>query len=159
MPPAKHFMPDGQHVITPHLIVKNSLEAIKFYEQAFGAELIARAPGTTPNSTMHAEIRIGGAAVFLMDAQGPQLPESKLRAPPNQVIHMWVPDADATFARALAAGATVTMPLADQFWGGRYGHVLDPFGHVWAIATQKEELTLEEIQRRAKELFAEGGGS
>jgi uncharacterized glyoxalase superfamily protein PhnB len=158
MPSAKHYMPEGYRSVTPHLVVKNGLEAIRFYERAFGAELKTHAPGPTPGSTMHAELVIGDSFVFLMDSPAPELaPRSP--PPPAIVLHMWVPDVDATFARAIAAGATEVMAPADQFWGDRYGQVRDPHGLIWAIATQKEQLTMDEIQTRAKEFFAPMGGS
>ena len=148
-------IPEGFHTITPHLIVKGAAEAIEFYKRAFGAEArgIHHGPG---NSVMHAEIKIGDSFVMLNDefpdygAVGP-----KSRGGTSTALHIYTEDADALFNRATAAGATVTMPLADQFWGDRYGQVEDPFGHRWSIATHKEDLSDEEMQKRGQQAMAE----
>ena len=138
-------IPDGMHSLTPHLVCRGAAVAIDFYGRAFGAIELFRLPG--PNGKlMHACVRIGDSQLFLVDempehgALGPQA----LKGAPV-TIHLQVQDADATFARAVAAGATVTMPLADMFWGDRYGRVVDPFGHHWSIATHLREVSREEM--------------
>lgn len=156
MAKAKRPIPEGMRTVTPHLPMQNALEAIAFYKKAFGAELKSHAPGTTPGSTMHAEIRIGDSSVFLADMLG----AGPVKAPSSAggatcMMHLYVPNADATFANAVAAGAKVVMPLADMFWGDRYGQITDPFGHVWSIATHVEDLTPQEIDQRAKAFFAQ----
>jgi uncharacterized glyoxalase superfamily protein PhnB len=156
MSKAEHYIPEGHRSITPHLAVRSGLEAIAFYQKAFGAELRGRAEGATPQSTMHAELRIGDSAVFLTDMTGP----TPVKAPgaggaPTVVIHLFVPDADTVFARAQEAGAKVVMPLSDMMWGDRYGQLQDPFGHVWSLATHKEDVSAEELQKRSKSFFAQ----
>jgi len=158
MSKAKHHIPEGQRSVTPYLVVENALETIAFYQKAFGAELRVRAPGATPESTMHAELRIGDSAVFLTDmVGGPAAVRPPSTAGTTVVIHLFVPDTDAVFAQALAAGATALMPPMDMMWGDRYCQVVDPFGHAWGLATHKEDVSLEEIERRSKAFFAQMG--
>ncbi len=109
-----------------------------------------------PRSTMHAMIRIGDSAIMLAD----EMPQSTVKAPKSiggttSSISLYVPDVDATFNKAVAAGAKVNMPVGDQFWGDRYGQVLDPEGHLWEIATHKEDLTPQELEQRAAKFMAE----
>ena len=138
-------IPDGMHSLTPHLVCRGAAAAIDFYGRAFGAIEQFRLPGPD-GRLIHACVRIGDSRLFLVDempehgALGPQA----LKGSPV-TIHLQVQDADATFARAVAAGATVTMPLADMFWGDRYGRVVDPFGHHWSIATHLREVSREEM--------------
>jgi uncharacterized glyoxalase superfamily protein PhnB len=144
-------IPSGFHTLTPHLIVKGASKAIEFYKKAFGAEEIGRMPGPDGKSIMHADLKIGDSHVFLAD----EFPEMDCRAPETVggtpvTIHMYVEDVDAAFGKAVAAGAHVKMPLSDMFWGDRYGVLADPFGHAWSLATHKEDLTPEEIGKRAK---------
>ncbi|HZI94659.1 MAG TPA: VOC family protein [Patescibacteria group bacterium] len=143
-------VPDGFHTVTPHLTMKNAGEAIEFYRKAFGAEEIARMPGPG-GSVMHAEIRIGDSPIMLND----EFPEHGARGPKTiggtpVSIHLYVNDVDALFDRAVKAGAKVTMPIADMFWGDRFGKLEDPFGHQWSLATHKEDVTPEECMQRAK---------
>ena len=149
-------IPDGFHTLTPHLVVKGASKAIDFYKKAFGAQEIKRMPGPDGKSIIHADLKIGDSRLLLVD----EFPDMNARGPQTVggtpvSIHMYVEDADAAFEKAVAAGAEVRMPLADQFWGDRYGVVTDPFGHVWSIATHKEDLTPEEIGRRAQAAFSE----
>jgi uncharacterized glyoxalase superfamily protein PhnB len=149
-------VPDGFHTLTPHLVVKRASQAIEFYKRAFGAEEIKRLPGPDGKSLIHAELKIGNSRLLLVD----EFPEMDCRGPQSVggspvSIHMFVDDADAAFDKALAAGAEVRMPLADQFWGDRYGVLTDPFGHIWSIATHKEDLTPQEIGKRAQAAFSE----
>lgn len=143
-------IPDGMHSLTPHLICKDAARAIEFYKQAFGAVEGGRMPG--PNGKlMHAMVRIGDSALFLVDempewgARGPKL----LNGSPV-TIHLYVEDVDATVARAVAAGAKLTMPVAEQFWGDRYGQLEDPFGHKWSVATHTRDLSEEQIREGMK---------
>src|SRR3954451_21100478 len=145
-----HPIPDGQHTITPHLVVKGASEAVEFYKRAFGAEELYRMPFPGPDGRMklgHAELQIGDSRLYLAD----ECPEHGSKGPNGSspvTIHLYVTDADAAFGRAVKAGATVSMPLADMFWGDRYGKVVDPFGHHWSIAAHLEDLTPEQMQER-----------
>jgi uncharacterized glyoxalase superfamily protein PhnB len=148
-------IPPGVHTVTPHLIVRNAAQAIDFYRRAFGAVEVGRAAGPG-GKLMHASIRIGDSPIYLAD----EMPESGSKSPlmlggSGTTIHLYVPDADAAFNRAVDAGAQVTMPLADQFWGDRYGKLKDPYGHEWSIATHKEDLTPAEMQRRQEEAMTQ----
>jgi PhnB protein len=149
-------IPDGFHTLTAHLIVKGASQAIEFYKKAFGAEELGRLTGPNGNSVMHADLKIGDSHIFLVD----EFPEIDCRGPESiggtpVTIHMYVEDVDAAFDKAVAAGAKVQMPLADMFWGDRYGVVTDPFGHSWSLASHKEDLTREEIAKRAQAACAE----
>jgi PhnB protein len=151
-----HPIPEGEHSITPHLIVKDASEAIEFYKKAFGAQEHARVPGPDGKSIMHAHLKIGDSSLFLADefpAMGSHGPEGSGGTP--VIIHLYVKDADAVFNQAIAAGAKVRMPLQDMFWGDRYGQLTDPFGHQWSVATHKEDLSPEEIGQRAQAAFAD----
>ena len=140
-------IPDGMSAVTPHLVCANASAAIAFYKNAFNAVEESRLPGPD-GKLMHASIRIGGALVFLVDEmpQWGALGPLALKGSPV-TIHLMVEDVDTTFAQAVAAGAKVTMPVADMFWGDRYGQLVDPFGHRWSVATHQKDLTPEEIQR------------
>jgi len=148
-------VPEGMHSITPHLICAGAAEAIEFYKKAFGAVEEARLPGPG-GKLMHAMIRIGDSAVMLVDempewcAMGPK----SLKGSPV-TIHLYVENADATFERAVKAGAKVTMPLADQFWGDRYGKLEDPFGHHWSVATHVRDVSMEEAQQAMKTMASQ----
>ena len=138
-------IPPGMHALTPHIVCRGAAAAIDFYVKAFGAVDLARLPGPD-GRLVHAMIRIGDSPLFLMDeftewgSLGPQ----SLKGSPV-VLHLYVADADATYAQAVAAGAKPVMPLADMFWGDRYGQVEDPFGHRWSIATHLRDATPEEL--------------
>ena len=139
--------PEGMHSVTPHLICAGAAKAIEFYKEAFGAVEQARLPGPD-GRLMHAAIRIGDSTVMLVDempewgALGPKA----LKGSPV-TIHLYVDDADAFVARAVKAGAKVTMPVADQFWGDRYGKIEDPFGHHWSVAHPVREVNMEEARK------------
>jgi len=142
-------VPDHMRRVTPHLTVRNGAEMIEFYKKAFGAVEMGRAPGPDGKTIMHATLKIGDSIVFLNDEfpeMGAQSPLAFKGSPVT--IHLMVEDADKQFAQALAAGAEVVMPLADQFWGDRYGIVKDPSGHQWSIAHHVEDLTPEQIKER-----------
>ncbi len=147
-------VPDGYHTVTPYLVMTNAGKAIEFYKEAFGATENMRL-ATPDGKVMHAEIKIGDSPLMMCD----ECPESNALSPQTiggtaVSIVLYVEDADAVVNRAVAAGAKLLMPVADQFWGDRCGTVSDPFGHKWTVATHKEDLTPEEIGKRAKELFA-----
>lgn len=142
-------VPEGYSTITPHLVIDGAADAIEFYVKAFGAEEISRMPGPD-GRLMHAEIRIVDSRVMLVDTfpqWGSKSPRVLGGSPVT--IHIYVDDADALFTRAVAAGARVVLPIADMFWGDRYGKLEDPFGHKWSIASRIENLTAEEIVARA----------
>jgi uncharacterized glyoxalase superfamily protein PhnB len=143
-------IPEGYHTITPSLVIKGAAEAIDFYKRAFGAEEFCRMPFPGADGGVkigHAELRIGDSVLFLAD----EFPEHCATGPNGHspvTIHLYVTDADAAFKRAVEAGATVTMPLADMFWGDRFGKLVDPFGHQWSIATHVEDVTPEQMKER-----------
>ena len=150
-------IPEGYHSLTPYLTVENAAEAIEFYKRAFGAKERMRMP--TPDGRIaHAELDIGDSVVMLSDP----FPNSSHKSPKelggtSAGIFMYVEDVDAVVQDAIDAGATVTMPIEDMFWGDRFGGVMDPFGHAWQIATHKEDLSEEEIAERAKDAMASMG--
>ncbi len=150
-------VPEGCHTITPHLTVRGAAEAMAFYQKAFGAEERSRHPGPDGKSIMHGEMRIGDSRFYLND----EFPEmgsvgpAALKGTPV-TIHLTVEDVDALFNRAVAAGAQVLMPLADQFWGDRYGIVKDPFGHQWSMASHIKDMTPEELAKAAAAAFGSG---
>jgi PhnB protein len=142
-------IPDGYHAITPYLIVAGGAEALEFYGRAFGA--IERERMQDPSGKIrHAEISIGDSRVMLAD-EHPEIgalgPGTIGGSPVS--LHLYVEDVDAVVGQAVAAGAKLTRPVADQFYGDRVGGITDPFGHRWFIATHKEDLTSAEIHRRA----------
>ncbi|ODU25872.1 MAG: glyoxalase [Thiobacillus sp. SCN 62-729] len=139
-------IPNGMHTITPHLVCRGAADAIAFYGKAFGAVELARLPGPE-GKLMHAMVRIGDSNLMLVDEFpdcGSLGPQSGQGSPVT--IHLYVTDVDATVERAVAAGAKVTMPVDDMFWGDRYGRIADPFGHQWSIATHIRDLSPQEIQ-------------
>jgi PhnB protein len=146
-------IPAGFQTVTPHLVLKNAAKAIEFYKKAFNAEEIKRI-ARPDGGILHACIKIGNSHIFLCD-EVPQVqfgglsPESLKNA--HATIHLYVEDVDKVFKQAIDAGATAQMPVQDQFWGDRYGRLIDPFGQPWSIATHKEDLTTEEQEKRAAE--------
>ena len=144
-------IPEGYHAVTPYLCVAGAAEALDFYKRAFGASEIMRMPG--PDGKVgHAEIGIGGSRIMLAD----EFPGMDFRSPRAHGgtavhLHVYVEDADARVEQAVGAGATLKRPVQDQFYGDRLGTVEDPFGHVWHFATHKEDLTPDELARRAAE--------
>ena len=149
-------VPAGLHTVTPFLVCAGASDAIAFYIRAFGATELARLPGPD-GKLMYAAIRIGDSVVMLNDefpAMGALGP--KARNGTSVTIHLYVDDVDAWFARAVAAGATVRMPVQDMFWGDRYGQLEDPFGHAWSIATHQRDLTPEETQEAARRACCPG---
>ncbi len=145
-------IPDGMHTVTPHLTCTGAAEAIKFYQKAFGAVELTRMPDAS-GKVMHASIRIGDSVIMLNDEMpewGTLSPKSLKGSPVT--IHLYVVNADAVFEQAVRAGAKVTMPLADMFWGDRYGKLEDPFGHQWSIGTHIRDATPEEMQKAMEQM-------
>lgn len=142
-------VPEGYHTVTPYLILRGAGDAIAFYEKAFGAEEVMRIGG--PGGRIgHAEIKIGDSRLMLADEYpeiGALSPKTVGGSPVS--IHLYVEDVDAAVERAVAVGAKLVRPVADQFYGDRTGGIEDPFGYRWFIATRQEDLTSEEIRRRA----------
>ena len=148
-------IPEGYHTVTPYLTIRDAARAIEFYKRAFGAEELMRMPGPGGKGVMHAEVKIGDSIVMLSD----ESPNSSCRAPQTlggatSSQFVYVLDVDSAFKRAVEAGAKVSMPPIDMFWGDRFGKLTDPFGHEWGLATHTEDLTPEEISQRAAAFFA-----
>jgi PhnB protein len=147
-------VPEGYHTVTPYLAVDDATAAIDFYQRAFGAKERSRMSG--PHGTIgHAELEIGDSLVMLSDP----FPQSSAK-PPKELggtsvgVFLYVEDVDALYKQAIDAGATSTMEPVDQFWGDRFGSVTDPFGHSWQIATHVEDVSPEEMAKRAEEWMA-----
>jgi PhnB protein len=157
MAKAASYLPAGFHSVTVHLHIKGAARYIDFLKHAFNAVEISRAPGPG-GKLMHAEMRIGDSTIMFGDDFGAEFglpPLAQGRMP--FVLHLYVPDADASYAQAVQAGCNATMPVGDQFWGDRYGQVEDPFGVTWAIATRKEDLTPAEMMQRQQKAFSGAG--
>jgi PhnB protein len=151
---AVRHIPEGYHSVTPYLIVDGAEAAIRFYGEAFGATEVLRMPIGETGRLAHAEIRIGDSHVMLAD----EVADMGYLGPPKRggatgSLMIYVPDVDAVFARALAAGAKEERPVTDQFWGDRMGSLVDPFGHRWSLATHVEDVPEEEMGRRMTEAF------
>jgi PhnB protein len=150
-------VPEGYHTVTPYLVVKDGARAIEFYKNAFGAKELFRMPGPD-GKIAHAELQIGDSRIML-GTESPQMgsksPETLKGTPVG--IFLYLDDVDAAFKRAVTAGAKEQQAPQDMFWGDRYGKVVDPFGHEWQLATHKEDLTPEEVGKRAKAAMPQGG--
>ena len=152
-------IPEGYHSLNPYLAVDDAARAIEFYTQAFGAKERMRMPG--PDGKIgHAELEIGDSIVMLSDP----FPQASTK-PPKELggtsasVFMYVEDVDSVVQDAIDAGATITMPVENQFWGDRFGSITDPFGHLWSIATHVEDVPPAEMEERAKKAMAEMGSS
>lgn len=149
--------PKGFSSVTPHLVIKECDKAIDFYKKGLGAQEIYRSK--MPNGKiMHAMIKIGNSLVMMAD----EFPEMGAVGPntlggTSTTLHIYTDDADKLFKQAVDAGAKSIMPIADMFWGDRYGQILDPFGHSWAIATHTRDVTPEEMEQAMKAMSAKGG--
>ena len=145
-------IPEGMHTVTPHLICADAINAIDFYRKAFDAVELSRMPGPD-GKLMHGSFRIGDS-VLMINEENPQWgafgPKSLKGSPVT--IHLYVDDADAVVEQAVNAGAKITMPVADMFWGDRYGKVEDPYGHQWSIGTHVRDVTPEEMQQAMKQM-------
>jgi PhnB protein len=149
-------IPDGYRSVTPYLVVSSATAAIDFYKHAFGAKEIARMDGPQ-GKIAHAELKIGDSMIMLSDEMPG--PGCTTRSPQSLGgstvgIFLYVENVDKAFNQATSAGAKVEMPLADMFWGDRYGKLTDPFGHSWSLATHKEDVAPEEMGRRMKDAMA-----
>ncbi len=150
--PTVEPIPPGMHTVTPHIVCAGAVEAIEFYKKAFGA--VEQMRMLTPDGkVMHAAIKIGDSVIMMADEHpsmgglGP-----KARGGTSVTLHLHVRDADAVFAQAVEAGATVMMPVQEMFWGDRYGIVTDPFGHQWSVATHVRDVTPEEMAKAVTEM-------
>jgi len=155
MPASTKPVPEGFHAVTPSLTVRNAAQAIDFYKKALGAQEISRM--AMPDGKIgHAELKIGDSIIFLSD----EMPGMGMSKSPQTlggctgVLNIYLPDVDTAFDRAVSAGAKTTMPVADMFWGDRYGTFVDPFGFAWGIATHKEDVSPADMETRMKEAFA-----
>lgn len=142
--------PAGYHTLTPAIVVRDGKAAIDFYQRAFGAT-VRHVMEMPDGKVMHAEIVVGDSAVMLSD----EAPDWGALSPQTiggsaTTLNLYVDDVDTVFNQAVAAGASVARPLADQFWGDRSGYLLDPFGHKWSVATRIEEVSPEEMTRRGE---------
>jgi len=152
-------IPEGYHAVTPYLFIKGAGRAMEFYKNVFGAKerLKMQMPGS--DAVAHAELTVGDSVIML----GDECPEMHARGPEALggspvMIHLYVDDVDGVFKRAVAAGAKVLQPVEDKFYGDRSGTISDPFGHLWGLATHKEDVPPDEINRRAAAMFKEKGG-
>ena len=151
MPNKVKPIPDGYHSVTPYLSIAGAANAIEFYKRAFGATEIMRMP--MPDGRIgHAEVQIGTSRVMLAD----EFADIGFRAPgalggSPVHLHLYVEDVDTVVAQAIGAGAKLTRPVENQFYGDRLGTVTDPYGHVWHVSTHKEDLSMEELQKRGAE--------
>jgi PhnB protein len=147
-------IPAGHRTVTPYLAIKNAAQALEFYEKAFGATESYKL--MMPDGRLgHAEIRLGDSMIMLSDEfpeDGGKAPETLGGTPVS--IHLYVEDVDGFFKKALAAGAKERKPVMDQFYGDRSGQLEDPFGHLWWVATHKEDIAPQELQKRAQTMFA-----
>jgi len=151
-------IPDGLHTVTPAIVVRDAAKAIDFYKKALGAQELMRMPGPD-GKIMHAELKIGDSVIFISD-ENPQM--GHVKSPQSLggctvSLNVYVPNVDEVFKQAIAAGGKEIMAVADQFWGDRYGNFVDPFGFSWGVATHKEDLSQQEMGKRAQELFASMG--
>lgn len=151
-------IPEGFHTLTPHIAVRDGHKAIDFYKKAFNAEVTRLVPGPEGKGIMHADLKIGDSILMLTDMAPVTV------SPPPQghcapcTLHLYLEDVDATFKQAAAAGATVTMPLMDCFWGDRYGQLVDPFGHTWSLASHLPDMTAEQKQKLMQQMMQQGCG-
>jgi len=153
--PRVSVIPKGYHSITPVLVVKGAEQAIEFYKKAFGAKELNRAYMPGGNIILHAEIQIGDSRIMLND----EFPEMNCKSPQSvggasTALYVYVRDVEKVFTQAADAGAKVTMPLMDAFWGDRTGQLVDPYGHVWSFATRKRNLSQKEMQKAQQEWLA-----
>ena len=147
-------IPEGYHTLTPSLTVRDAARAIEFYKRAFGAveKGVMKGPD---GKVMHAELRIGDSLVMLAD----EFPQFGSLSPlsiggTGTGLHIYVEDVDSAFDRAIGAGAVVEMPVAEMFWGDRFGKLVDPFGHKWSMATHTRDMSMEEIEEAQEEFMS-----
>ena len=149
-------VPEGYHTVTPSFTFKDSRKAIEFYKKAFGAKVLDLFPNPNGQGTMHASLQIGNSIVMMGDEMPGQNCKSAETLGSSPIsLYVYVPDADAAFQQAVAAGGTTVMPVADMFWGDRAGQIKDPFGYSWMIATHKQDLTSDQVRKSAEAFFAQ----
>jgi PhnB protein len=153
MPSKAKPIPDGCHTITPYLAVQDAAKAIDFYKRAFGAKEVMRMDGPS-GKIGHAELQIGDSRIMLADEMPGMCRSPKSLGGTPVSIFLYVENVDSVFNQAVSAGAKVTSPLADMFWGDRYGKLDDPFGHSWSLATHTEDVAPQEMAKRSKEAMA-----
>jgi uncharacterized glyoxalase superfamily protein PhnB len=149
------YIPEGSHTITAGIVVRGARKAIEYYKSVFGAKELSVMTGPDGRTVMHAELQIGDTKIYIGDESpewGAVSPQALGGSPVS--LNIYTEDCDAMFQRAVAAGGTVKMPLADMFWGDRYGKITDPFGHNWGISTHKEDVSEKEMEKRGKEWMA-----
>jgi PhnB protein len=150
---ATSYIPEGYNTITPYLVIKGAAKAIDYYKNVFGATVVARMDG--PDGKVgHAELQIGDSRIMLADenpAMGHRSAETIGASPVS--LYVYLPDCDAVVAKAAAQGAKIMRPVEDQFYGDRSGFIQDPFGHLWGVATHKEDVSAEEMKERMKKLM------
>jgi len=150
-------IPEGYRSVTPYLVVDDAAGAVNFYQQAFGAQETVRMNGPD-GKIAHAELRLGDSMIMLSsEMTGGAARSPRSLGGTTASIFLYVEDVDAVFKQAVSAGATIQTPLADMFWGDRYGTLTDPFGHSWALATHTEDVAPEEMKRRTREAMASMG--
>lgn len=149
-------IPEGFRTVTPSLTLNNSLKTIEFYKKALGARVLGVFPAPDGKSTMHATIQIGDS-ILMMGDESPNCKSAESLGGSPISLYVYVPNVDAAFKQAVAAGAAVTIPVADMFWGDRCGGLKDPFGYSWMLATHTRELTPEQVQEGAQAFFAKAG--
>lgn len=147
-------IPDGYHAVTSSLTFKNTKKAIEFYKKAFGAVVSDLFPSPSGDGIMHATMKIGDTILMMGDENAGCKSAETLGSSPVS-LYLYVQNADAAFKQAVAAGATVTMPVSEMFWGDRAGHLKDPFGYSWMIATHTRDLSKEEVKKGAEAFFAQ----
>lgn len=152
-------VPEDFHTITPQLVVNGVAEAIDWYTKALGANELLRNLAQDGKSIMHSELLLGDSRFFVVDEFPGSMASPASLGGTSITLHLYVQDVDALFGRAVAAGATVLMPVADQFWGDRYGILKDPFGHRWSIASRIEDLSPNALQARAAAWVKDREGS
>jgi len=145
-----HYIPKGYNTVTPYLVIKGAAKAIEYYKNVFGATEVIRMPA--PDGRIgHAELQIGDSRIMLADenpSMGNRSAESIGASPVSLLVYL--PDCDKVVAKAVAEGAKILKPVADQFYGDRSGFIQDPFGHLWGVATHKEDVSAKEMEKRAK---------
>ena len=147
-------IPTGFHTLTPHIVVNDGAAAIEFYKKAFGAQELSRLLTPDGKTVMHAQLKIGDSTLMLGGEMPPRVLSPKSRGGTSTNLHLYVADADAAFNLAVKTGCKVIMPIADAFWGDRYGVVEDPSGHQWSLATHQHDYTPEQIAANAKTFLA-----
>ena len=149
-----NYIPEGYNTVTPYLVIKGAAKAIDYYKNVFGANVVVRMDG--PHGTVgHAELQIGNSRIMLAD-ENPQMGNRSAESIGGSPVSLYVylPDCDQVVDKAVAEGAKVLKPVADQFYGDRSGFIQDPFGHLWGIATHKEDVSDAEMKERMKKLQA-----